>query len=169
MSEFRLKSTGEIVSREQLRQKHWNVSLPAVWNSSTLEFLGVDVIFETPQPSNTYPLKSVIRDGVVKDSKGNWVQNWVVRDIFQDITNQDGTITTKAQQEQEFLSKRTSDQWKVIRTQRDQLLKESDWVTIRSVDTGQPVSQEWSAYRQALRDITTQTDPFAVQWPEKPV
>jgi hypothetical protein len=27
---------------------------------------------------------------------------------------------------------------------------------------------EWSAYRQALRDVTTQTDPFSITWPTKP-
>jgi len=27
---------------------------------------------------------------------------------------------------------------------------------------------EWVAYRQALRDLTTQTDPFNITWPASP-
>lgn len=169
MSEFRLKTTGEIVSKEQLRQMYWNVSLPVVWDTGTLEFLKVNTVLESPQPQNTDPLKTIVRDGVIQDSKGNWVKNWAVIDIFHDITKEDGTIITKTQQEQEFLAKRAAEQWSIIRTQRDQLLKETDWVTIRSIDTNQPMSLAWSVYRQALRDITLQSDPFQIQWPEKPV
>lgn len=28
--------------------------------------------------------------------------------------------------------------------------------------------QVWADYRQALRDITLQTDPFAIVWPQEP-
>ena len=28
--------------------------------------------------------------------------------------------------------------------------------------------QQWQAYRQALRDITEQPDPFNIVWPETP-
>lgn len=38
--------------------------------------------------------------------------------------------------------------------------------------TDAPVSdteaQQWASYRQALRDITTQSDPFNIQWPVPP-
>ena len=59
-------------------------------------------------------------------------------------------------------------QWAAIRLDRDNRLKETDWVSIRAADTATPMSAEWAAYRQALRDITTQTDPFSIIWPTKP-
>lgn len=56
-----------------------------------------------------------------------------------------------------------------VRAERDSKLAQTDWVTIRAMDTGTAMSAEWSAYRQALRDITAQAGfPWNVTWPEKP-
>ena len=58
---------------------------------------------------------------------------------------------------------------KEARGERDRLLTESDWVTIRATDTGDPVPTEWQTYRQALRDITEQTGfPEEIEWPQEP-
>ena len=55
------------------------------------------------------------------------------------------------------------------RGERDRLLAESDWVTIRATDTGDPVPTEWVDYRQALRDIPEQTGfPEEIEWPQEP-
>lgn len=61
-----------------------------------------------------------------------------------------------------------ADQWSLIRMQRDQLLAASDWRVIRAIDTGVPLEQTWTDYRQALRDVTTQADPFNITWPTEP-
>lgn len=58
--------------------------------------------------------------------------------------------------------------WASVREQRDRLLAESDWVSARALDTGAPAPEDWLAYRQALRDITKQRNPFQVVWPTKP-
>ena len=58
---------------------------------------------------------------------------------------------------------------KEARVKRDRLLTESDWVTIRATDTGDPVPTEWLDYRQALRDIPDQTGfPEEIDWPQEP-
>ena len=64
---------------------------------------------------------------------------------------------------------------RLLRIERDRLLSETDWVSTRSVDSGTPVSQEWVAYREALRDLPATADPKLengaltnVTWPEKP-
>ena len=58
---------------------------------------------------------------------------------------------------------------KEARAKRDRLLAESDWVTIRATDTGDPVPTEWQTYRQALRDIPDQTGfPEEIEWPQEP-
>jgi len=55
------------------------------------------------------------------------------------------------------------------RAKRDRLLTASDWMTVRAMDTGNPVPTEWQTYRQALRDITGQPGfPDTIDWPEKP-
>lgn len=59
----------------------------------------------------------------------------------------------------------TNIQWDMIRNKRNSLLVKSDWTQLPDA----PVDVEaWSTYRQALRDITLQADPFNVQWPVPP-
>jgi hypothetical protein len=56
-----------------------------------------------------------------------------------------------------------------VRAQRDAILSQTDWIVTKSLEAGQPVPQEWADYRQALRDIPTQSGfPLAVVWPVKP-
>ena len=69
---------------------------------------------------------------------------------------------------QEALDNERSEEEK-DRSQRDGLLEETDWIVIKYLDIGEPVPQEWSDYRQALRDITEQDGfPGNVDWPEEP-
>ena len=167
MANFRIRETGEVVSQGELRRRHWNTSFPAVWDQGVFEHIGIDPIFSAPQPENTDPLKTVRQNGVVQDSNGNWVDNYEVVDMFADTTVE-GVTTTKAQHEETFMAARSATQWTVIRSDRDNRLKETDWVSIRAADTATPMSTEWSTYRQALRDVTTQSDPFSITWPTKP-
>jgi len=56
-----------------------------------------------------------------------------------------------------------------IRSQRDRLLAEDDWVVIKAKETGGNLSAAFKEYRQALRDITEQDGfPYDITWPEKP-
>ena len=64
-----------------------------------------------------------------------------------------------------------------VRKERDILLAESDWVTVKAVDQnaqdslGIQVPQVWLDYRQALRDITSHANfPNLTEsdWPTKP-
>ena len=167
MANFRIRETGEVVSQGELRRRHWNTSFPAVWNQDVFEHIGIDPIFAAPQPTNTDPLKTVRQNGVVQDSNGKWVDNYEIVDMFADTTDE-GVTTTKAQHEEAFMAARNATQWTAIRSDRDNRLKDTDWVSIRAADTATPMSAEWAAYRQALRDITTQSDPFSITWPIKP-
>ena len=55
-------------------------------------------------------------------------------------------------------------QWQVVRTHRDNLLRNSDW----RAGSDLTLSDEWKTYRQALRDVPTQSDPDNITWPTKP-
>lgn len=59
-------------------------------------------------------------------------------------------------------------QWAAVRERRNALLAQSDVFVVRTYERGEPVSAETIAYRQALRDITTQPNPFAINWPAPP-
>jgi hypothetical protein len=66
---------------------------------------------------------------------------------------------------QDELDQRVATQWQVIRQQRNQMLKDTDWTQVLDA----PVDKAaWAVYRQALRDITQQLDPFNITWPEQP-
>lgn len=55
------------------------------------------------------------------------------------------------------------------RTQRDALLTACDWVVVKAYEAGAAVPDDWTAYRQALRDVPDQSGfPAAINWPVSP-
>lgn len=59
-------------------------------------------------------------------------------------------------------------QWTFIRYQRNELLTECDWTQLQDSPLSEQKREEWQTYRQSLRDITLQSDPFNIIWPTKP-
>ena len=58
--------------------------------------------------------------------------------------------------------------WDEVRSQRNQLLQESDWTEVAS-HLDDAARAQWRTYRQALRDLTkTDRPPTSIQWPVKP-
>lgn len=57
-------------------------------------------------------------------------------------------------------------QWIFVRQKRKQLLSDSDWTQLPDVPIATKTT--WEQYRQALRDVTNQPDPFTIQWPQMP-
>ena len=98
MSEYRIRSTGEVKTQGQIRSDHPNTSLPKVWTEATCDGLGIDPVLPSPQPTPSGDYKVVVRDGVVQDSKGNWVYAWTERDMFveyeEEVTDDQGVMTT---------------------------------------------------------------------------
>lgn len=61
------------------------------------------------------------------------------------------------------------DKWDLIRKLRDELLEQSDWVVIKSMETGEDIDSRWVTYRQDLRDIPQDFDtPEEVVLPNLP-
>ena len=58
-------------------------------------------------------------------------------------------------------------QWRCVKEGRNQQLAASDWICSVS-DFVHPKKDEFVVYRQALRDITAQPNPFALVWPSAP-
>ena len=67
---------------------------------------------------------------------------------------------------------------KLLREERNVLLSETDWMVIKSQETGVAMSDAWKTYRQALRDLPASSTPSldanydldltSVTWPTKP-
>ena len=65
----------------------------------------------------------------------------------------------------EEVAARIEQEWGAVRWQRNQKLSACDWTQLPDA----PVDGvAWAAYRQELRDITGQPDPFNIVWPEIP-
>ena len=65
-----------------------------------------------------------------------------------------------------------SQEWKQIRTKRNRLLAETDWVVIKARENGGQVPAAWKTYRVALRNIPSEqsdaTKYSEITWPTKP-
>jgi len=57
-----------------------------------------------------------------------------------------------------------ADKWVNIRIQRNAKLAATDW----RAGSDLTLSDEWKTYRQALRDVPTQSDPDNITWPTEP-
>ena len=79
---------------------------------------------------------------------GVWTQNYIVTDLSADES-----------------AAKVGAQWTVIRAERNKLLVESDWTQLPDAPVD---AAAWATYRQALRDVTDQANPFAIVWPESP-
>jgi hypothetical protein len=79
---------------------------------------------------------------------GVWTQNYIVSDLSADES-----------------AAKVGAQWNVIRAERNKLLVESDWTQLPDAPVD---AAAWATYRQALRDITTEANPFAIVWPQGP-
>jgi hypothetical protein len=82
---------------------------------------------------------------------GVWTQNYIVSDLGPDAS-----------------AAKVHAQWAVVRAERDLLLDKCDWWVTKAIEKNATISAEQQAYREALRDITTQSDPFNIVWPALP-
>lgn len=58
-------------------------------------------------------------------------------------------------------------QWDSVRQLRHLKLAASDWICVVT-DYVNPRKEEWISYRQALRDLPQQANPFTLVWPQAP-
>ena len=96
--EYRVQSSGEVLTQGQIRKLNSNTSLPRVWDANVCSALGIDPVLAAPKPEVTGYTQAV-RNGATQDANGNWVQAWSVVDMFADTTDEDGVTTTKAEHE----------------------------------------------------------------------
>ena len=59
-------------------------------------------------------------------------------------------------------------QWVIVRVERKARLESCDWTQLDDVPLTSEKKSEWQSYRQELRDITNQPDPFNITWPTPP-
>jgi hypothetical protein len=130
----------------QLRESYPNVSLPAELSNESLIEWDMYVVQPTPIPID---YTKNITEGIPTLIDGIYYKNWV---------------QTNATEDEIFY--RIENQWETIRIQRNELLANCDWTQLSDIPS--ETKEAWTIYRQALRNITTQANPFSIEWPTKP-
>ena len=133
-------------SVQQLKVDEYNTSFPKDLTTQILEEWGVYEVSRTPKP-NDYT--KTITEGTPQLVDGSYVQIWDELDATQSEIN--ATI---------------EDKWEEVRILRNELLLECDWTQLADIPT--ETKELWQTYRQGLRDITSQSNPFSIVWPVKP-
>ena len=148
----------EPYSLSALKSDNPNVSFPKTITDDIASSFGVYPAVVADQPDFDQNTQNCFLSDSATQVDGVWVYSWVV--------------TNKTSEE---ISAHNDAVSKQVRYERDKLLAESDWVTVKAVDQnaqdslGVQIPQVWLDYRQALRDITSQAGfPHNVTWPEEP-
>jgi hypothetical protein len=131
---------------KDLKAAHRNITFPNEIGEETMTQFGLYEVEQTPKP-NDYTKN--ITEGTPILTDGVYYQNW---------------IQTNASESE--IDYRLENQWFFVRETRNQLLAECDWTQLS--DIPQNTKNLWSTYRQQLREITNQPNPFNIEWPVKP-
>ena len=157
-----IHTDGTVKTVEQVRKDNPNTSFPRIITGEMLNTLGYSPILYTAQPLASSVTKLVVRDGVEKNSNGDWVEKWKEVDRHSDIEGG----KTKAEQDKEYQDTLDGQQKESLRIDREPLLEEADW-QIHKIEDASGDASAWRSYRQKLREITD-GDIYNVTWPTKP-
>lgn len=146
--ELRNRTTGAVITDQQLRSENPNTSFPAVLTPEIINDFGYDPVLEGPQPTLIPPYQYAQRDGVV-EVNGQWFTHYIAAE-----PDEDGKAAMDAAQAQR------------VREDRNERLAACDWTQLPDAPVD---AAAWAAYRQELRDISSQAGfPWGVVWPLKP-
>ena len=160
--QVRIRSTGAVMYESEFRALHPNTSMPQQLSEELLNDFGADVVFEGAQATGGTVYQYSQAQGV-EQIDGKWYTKYVLGPIFTDGE------TTAAQQQAAYQAAKDADQAKSVRATRDSKLAESDWRVIKAAETSTTLDSAWATYRQALRDVTSQSGfPWTITWPDAP-
>lgn len=132
-------------SLEQLKAENPQTSFPEAPSDTLLAEFSVYSFTVDDPPAYDSLTQIVVAGDFVQGASGAWSLPWVVQNLP--------------------LEKASNN----VRRRRDQILSDTDWVVIKATEQGQPVPEDWTTYRQALRDVSSQAGfPYSVVWPVKP-
>jgi len=130
------------------RVENPSVSLPIDPTENQLNEQDIYTVEPTNKPAFD-PLTQDVKETAPQIIDGVYSQSWEI-----------------VQLTPEEIEANVQSQWADIRVQRDGLLASSDWTQLPDVFL--PNKDLWIIYRQNLRDITNQADPYNIVWPSAP-
>ena len=133
-------------SLEKLKEDNPRASFPSEMTELVMNEFNIYEVRQTPKP-NDYTKN--ISEGTPILVEGVYYQNWE---------------QTNASESE--INSRIQIKWEEIRQIRNELLQECDWTQLGDIPN--ETKTAWQTYRQELRDVTTQSNPFNIVWPVKP-
>jgi hypothetical protein len=169
--QIRIRETGQVMYESEFRAYTKANGGPS-WDITTTEVLtalGADVVFEGPQATGGTVYQYSQAQGV-EQVDGQWYTKYVLGPIFTDTAaTETEPAKTAAENEAAYKAQKDTDQAKAVRSTRDTKLAESDWRVIKAAETATTLDAAWATYRQALRDVTSQSGfPWTITWPDAP-
>jgi hypothetical protein len=151
MNLLKLTNENEIIypySKSQLQMDNPNTSFTDLLSMETLNEYNVYEVIETPHSLNPYNIYTEI---IPILSENKWYQSWIVTPMTID----------------EIIAIQNR-KWDQIRLDRNRYISDCDWTQLSDSPLTDEEKSGWITYRQDLRDITLQEDPFNITWPTKP-
>ena len=143
---------GEVIkypySIQDLKKDNPNVSFPSIIDEG-IKFRYSMLSIQKVEVQSDYT-KNISED-IPELIDGVWTQIWNVVDATEEEVNQ-----------------RLADKWQEVRDQRGGMLNSSDWTQLPDSPLTEEQKNAWRQYRQELRDITNQANPFEVIYPVQP-
>jgi hypothetical protein len=133
----------------ELKSENPNTSFPAVLTNEVLESFDVYYVEATEYDAD---YTKNIEEGTPILSDSSYIQVWNITDATE-----------------EEISAKLEEKWVEVRIMRDALLAQSDWTQFQDSPLSGTTLVEWQTYRQSLRDVTSQPNPFNLSWPAKPM
>ena len=166
--EIRNLSTGELTTISQFRASLSSTNFPKQITTEILNNFGYDPVLNGPAATVTAPYGVSIRSGV-EEVDGQWFTKFIAGPIFTDYRDVEGNLTTAADNEAAYKARIDAQVATSVRSQRDRLIAETDWIVVKAKETSTNVPAAIKTYRQELRDLpTTSGFPHTVTWPTKP-
>lgn len=122
-------------------------------------------VAEALRPEITNPMTQTLKELPPVKSGGSYYRAWEVVSKFKEYTDEDGVKHTVEAQEAAAMQAEVDARWAMIRADRNAFLSACDWTQLQDAPVD---AAAWATYRQALRDITNQPDPFNIVWPQEP-
>lgn len=164
--QVRIRETNAVMYEGEFRALHPNTSFSQQISAETLDEFGADVVLEGPQATggDVYQYSQAAGVELVD---GKWFTKYILGPVFIDRpATETEPAQTAAEQEAAYKASKDADQAKSVRTSRNDKLKECDWTQVADAPVDQTI---WAAYRQALRDISSQDGfPWTITWPTQP-
>jgi hypothetical protein len=145
------KPVGHAVVMQNFRALFPDTSFSWPFVPEDIEPLGFGLYDFSNQPDfGTF--EKAVEVAPVKDEYGIWRQTWAVEPMTE-----------------EEVTARTKQEWNGVRSHRNFRLTMCDWTQLPDAPLTNTQMAAWATYRQALRDVTDQADPFNILWPVSPV